>query len=604
MQPYHARFCPKFTGLPTPHFYNAAMRALSLSLIVSLSVCCSALAQGWFQWGRDARHHSSPDTTAQLLGRVETQMVLDPFIDAHKTAVGGYVPVHYAVPLIDGNDVFVVIKSGQFTQPATRETQIWNVQQLRRNGATLTNGWRYTSDWKPVPTWGIAGPRWEPVFHPLLTAQAVYAPGAGGTIDRINRTTGARIARLNPFGTSVDPTIFVAGPLSADNAGNVYYTAIQLNTSNPWTTEPGGSWLVRIGADGTITRATIASLTPNAPAASAPCTTQFSNNELPWPPSPNAVAPSAPCGSQRPGINVAPAIATDGTVYIVSRAHNNDRWGYLIAANADLSPKWASSMRNRFNDGCGVSLPPNGQPNGCRAGSTIGVDPMDNQRGSGRVLDDSTSSPTITPDGKILYGAYTRYNYSQGHLMQFNPDGSYANSYTNGWDLTPAIYEHDGTYSIFLKENRYGGGSYCGSATLCPDRSSTTPADPEAYYITRLDPSLRPIWRFQNTETDSCGRNEDGTVACIFERPRGFEWCINAIAIDNQGVVHVNAEDGNLYSINLDGTLRQRIFLRVAIGAAYTPLSIGNDGRVYTQNDGRLFVIGPGTQIRRRAATK
>ena len=33
-------------------------------------------------------------------------------------------------------------------------------------------------------------------------------------------------------------------------------------------------------------------------------------------------------------------------------------------------------------------------------------------------------------------------------------------------------------------------------------------------------------------------------------------------------------------------------FLKLAIGAAYTPLSIGADGRVYTQNDGHLFVLG------------
>jgi hypothetical protein len=32
--------------------------------------------------------------------------------------------------------------------------------------------------------------------------------------------------------------------------------------------------------------------------------------------------------------------------------------------------------------------------------------------------------------------------------------------------------------------------------------------------------------------------------------------------------------------------------LNLAIGAAYTPLSIGSDGKIYTQNDGELFVAG------------
>jgi hypothetical protein len=34
------------------------------------------------------------------------------------------------------------------------------------------------------------------------------------------------------------------------------------------------------------------------------------------------------------------------------------------------------------------------------------------------------------------------------------------------------------------------------------------------------------------------------------------------------------------------------VFLKLALGAAYTPLAIGADGLVYTQNDGTLFVTG------------
>jgi hypothetical protein len=63
-------------------------------------------------------------------------------------------------------------------------------------------------------------------------------------------------------------------------------------------------------------------------------------------------------------------------------------------------------------------------------------------------------------------------------------------------------------------------------------------------------------------------------------------------AVDVDGVVYANSEDGNLYAIGPGGELRGKIFLHVAIGAAYTPLAIGGDGRIYTQNDGRLFVAG------------
>jgi hypothetical protein len=56
--------------------------------------------------------------------------------------------------------------------------------------------------------------------------------------------------------------------------------------------------------------------------------------------------------------------------------------------------------------------------------------------------------------------------------------------------------------------------------------------------------------------------------------------------------VYANSEDGNLYVIRQGGLSLGNIFMNLALGAAYTPLSLGPDGKIYTQNDGRLFVIG------------
>jgi outer membrane protein assembly factor BamB len=72
----------------------------------------------------------------------------------------------------------------------------------------------------------------------------------------------------------------------------------------------------------------------------------------------------------------------------------------------------------------------------------------------------------------------------------------------------------------------------------------------------------------------------------------GFEWCINAPVIDVNGVVYANSEDGNIYAINPGGTLRANIFLNQALGAAYTPLAIGPDGTIYTENKGILSAVG------------
>ena len=62
-------------------------------------------------------------------------------------------------------------------------------------------------------------------------------------------------------------------------------------------------------------------------------------------------------------------------------------------------------------------------------------------------------------------------------------------------------------------------------------------------------------------------------------------------------MVHVNSEDGNVYSIAQGHTgvftvPAEKIFLKQAIGAAYTPISFGPDGKLYSQNDGHLFVVG------------
>lgn len=562
------------------------MRSLTLALVLALTAGTLA-ADGWMQWGRTAEHAGASPATGHTLKKIEAEVVLDPFVEQEKAGVSSLL-VHYQAPLVDGNDLFVVVKSGTFTGRATPESQIWNVRNLRRAGESLQTRWTYASDWKPVPIGGSVS--WEPVYHAALTADAVWAPAAGGTIDRIRRTDGTRIQRFNPFGETVDPTIFMTGPPTIDATGNVYYNALQLDLAAPWTSDPRGAWLVRIAADGTISKATYSSLTPNAPAASDLCRSTFPSSLLPWPPAPDAVPPSVRCGAQRPGINVAPAVARNGTIYTVSRAHASARWSFLIAVNPDLSPKWASSLRNRLPTGCNVAIPPNGTPGGCRAGARAGVDPADNEIGSGQVSDNGTSSPVVLPDGRVLYGALTTYNYRQGHLMLFNADGTFVNWYGFGWDITPAVYEHDGTYSIRLKENRYGVGSYC-NGQFCPgDRTTTTPNDPEQYLITSLDSSLRVEWQLRNTETRSCARMPDGSVQCTDDHPNGFEWCVNAVAVDAKGVTYANAEDGYLYAIHPDGTLRERIFLRLALGAAYTPLSIGPDGRIYTQNDGRLFV--------------
>jgi outer membrane protein assembly factor BamB len=544
------------------------------TVLLLLLVALPLFADDWPQLGHDSRHAGQVDVAAQPLLRIFADIEYDPFVAVEQESTGGDLLVHFQVPLVDGDDVFMEFKSGRFTGEFSWQTQNWSIHRLHWENGALVDKWSAPTDWKPVPAASIDS--WEPMFHAILANGFLYEPGAGGTLLQVNRDDGSLVQRINPFGTTIDANTYITGPPTADAAGNIYYTVMKLNASAPFTSDVRGAWLVRVAPDATTSIGSFSTIVTGAPAANAQCLGIFDLSQTPLPPSPTAVPPSIPCGSQRPGVNVAPAIAPDGTVYVVSRAHFNSYWGTLVAVNPDLTPKWATSLRGRFHDGCNVLLPPNGTSGGCRAGTTTGVSPEENLPGAGRVVDISTSSPVVAPDGSILYGAFSLYNDAQGHLMHFSADGTYLGAYQFGWDITPAIYEHDGTWSAVLKENHYGGVVH------------PTPA----YFITQLSPSFAVEWQTRNTTTVACGRAPDGSVGCVPVQPAGFEWCVNAPAIDANGIVYVNSEDGFLYAIAQGGAIRQKIFLQLALGAGYTPLSIGRDGRIYAQNAGHLFVIG------------
>ena len=299
-----------------------------------IALVASGAFAAWPQFGRDPGHSGSALVAGQSLRLVLAQLVMDPFASQEIGQTGSSLLVHYGTPLIDGNDVFVEVKSGSFT--GDWQTESWSVQAFRWNGNELSARWIAASDWKPVPP-GINGngPSWEPVFQPILANDSLYMPGFGGSILRVNRETGQMVERLGAA-SPLDAATYVSGPLVADTGGNIDYNVIAFTAGQEWTTDIRDAWLTRVGANGQTTIVRYNAITPGTPAPSALCLGAFSDGDLPWPPSPSAVPSSTPCGSQRPGVNVAPAIAPDGTIYTVSRAHFNSRWSYMVAINPDL----------------------------------------------------------------------------------------------------------------------------------------------------------------------------------------------------------------------------------------------------------------------------
>ena len=551
-----------------------------------------AFAQSWTQWGQNPRHSGAVNVVGQRQTGLISQYAYDHLADRMRADFGGNLLTHYMAPLVDGDEVYTLTR-GESTWVSCRSgvipcgTQRWNqmewgVTKLQSSADNkLDKQWSFLSNWKPAPN-NSSG--WEPVFHPALYGDALYVPAEAGMVMKVDRKTGELLDCFHPF-PDEDLNRVVVSPLTIDGNGVMFYTVIDFDPQSAWGLDVRGAFLVKLDTNSRESATvSFAELIADAPVGNN-CVGTFSGQSFPWPPSANAKPPATICGSQRPPMNAAPAVGNDGVIFIASRAHFNEAYSYLVAVNPDLTLRWKASLRDRLDDGCDVLLPPSGTMGGCRAGSTKGVDPTTNDLPAGRISDQSTASPVIAPDGSIVYGTITRYNYSRGHLMRFSSTGEYLSAYDFGWDITPAIYEHDDTWSVIVKDNTYPVGSYCGLAQFCGQAQAS-------YSLTSLTPDLKKEWSYLNTNDQLCERQADDSIRCEKAAEPGFEWCVNMVAVDRDGVVYANSEDGNVYAIDRTGNEIGRLFLKVAIGAAYTPLAIGPDGRIYTQNDGVLFVTG------------
>ena len=222
--------------------------ALGLVLAAAAVYAAGGPPPFWGQWGRGPTHTSFVNVAGQTGSKIQASIVYAPFVSKEqqgKYAAGGLL-VHYQTPLLDGNDVFMECKTGQYSN-----IKDWTVQTWCENKFTWVNGqlqpqWNHIRYWKPAPfSPDKDGPGWEPVYHAVLTAQAIWVPGFGGSVFRLDRNTGTG-PQISPFGSTLDPNTYTVGPLSADAKGNVYYNVMQLDgtAKDPWLVDVPNSWLV------------------------------------------------------------------------------------------------------------------------------------------------------------------------------------------------------------------------------------------------------------------------------------------------------------------------------------------------------------------------
>lgn len=300
----------------------------------------------WSQWGQSADHDGAMCVDGQRGLRMLARITVDPFAEEEQAAAGGSLLVHYPAPLLDDDGgVYLLEKGGDLASGQ----QVWMMRGYGWHGDVLLPRWTFVSDWKPIPT------PWEPMFQGALGEHGtIFVPGAGGTVFELDRCSGATLRRIQPFGDVLDPLTWVSGGLTVDERGNLYYNVIRIELGGPIPDAHG--YLVRVSRRGRIDLVDYRTLIPGAPAATDLCFAGFGAMQppppRPWPPPPQpdgspTLPPQFPCGSQRPGVNVTPAIGRDATIFTVSRAHGgraND-YAYVIALRPDLSLKWATSPR-------------------------------------------------------------------------------------------------------------------------------------------------------------------------------------------------------------------------------------------------------------------
>src|SRR4029077_18910467 len=92
-----------------------------------------AKADEWPQWGQNARHTGTSSATGQRARQILADVVYDPFVEIEKNPDNGDgdLLVHYQVPLIDGDDIYMMFKAGTYTNITTWETQTWGEKKYR-----------------------------------------------------------------------------------------------------------------------------------------------------------------------------------------------------------------------------------------------------------------------------------------------------------------------------------------------------------------------------------------------------------------------------------------------------------------------------------------
>jgi hypothetical protein len=448
---------------------------------------------------------------------------------------------HYGAPLITpANTIVVPQKTGA---NSGFQINVFNAV----NGAAM---YTLTTDYvQPSHNWILP-------YQPALAVNSVdtrlYYPGNGGTIYYIDNpdstSHGAPVqqvfyttlANYQANASGFNSTVFINTPITADSSGNVFFGfRVQGTAPAPLSTTQSG----------------FARIDPNGNATFVLAGNAASDSNI-----------------GRDAHNSAPALSNDGTtLYVVVKGPTSDTYGYLLGLDS-------TTLATKFK----VFL----------------KDPRNNNANNADIIDDSTASPMVGPDGDVYFGILGNpFNGSRGFLLHFSSDLTVEHPAGGfGWDNTPAIvpasmvpsYTGTSSYLIFSKYNNYanaGGDNGDGVNRIALLDPNATQVDAHSSSNGML--IMREVLTVIGPTADVENRSPSLPLAVR-------EWCINTAAVNPAtNSIFTPSEDGRTYRWNLiTNSLSEWVTLGPGVGEPYVPTVIGPDGTVFTLNGGTMWALG------------
>jgi hypothetical protein len=542
------------------------------------SIPMVAFSQDWTGYGGNSQHTAVYGGASQSIKNIHWQMPMDD----DRAYYGNEILAHYASPMVTrGNTVVYGYRTTTTVNgapyydnwslcgvSATTGAPIFSFQTDYSAAVIFPNGWTSVFPMTLVAPQPLI-PVSPEVARTSLRSESTQSQrdiiiprpiggiktgaavaGAGGTIYYLASVDTPKIAPVQycfytdihtyQANKSILSVVKINTPLTADNAGNVYF-GYEIESTSARFAGMGTGGIAKVN---TTTGAS-----------------QFMTAE-------NMKIDSS---ITRLAMNAAPTISNDGTsVYIALTGSNGGYLGKLSTLNLTTQ----SSVK---------LIDP----------SISGSDAF--------LIDQSSAAPMVGPDGQVFMGVFrNQYGESHGFMLQF--DGNLNQTRANGnrypvgafgWDDTPSVvpagivpsYKGTARYLILTKYNNYDmpsdpnadGSNKVAvidptSDSVSTDRQTGIPVMNEI--LTVLGPTL--------TNDDS---NHPNAVN---------EWCINSAAVDvaKQSAI-INSEDGHVYRWSfVTNTLTEKMDLAPATGEAYTSTVIGPDGAIYALNNSILFALG------------